>query len=57
MEAPFHAMRQHHNQPSLDEFLNYFGLEKLLPLFEQEEVDLPLLLTLDEMDLKELGVR
>ena len=54
------AMQQHHNQseqPSLGEFLSSCGLEKLLPLFEQEEIDLPMLLTLDEKDLKEVGVR
>ena len=43
--------------PSMEEFLSYMGLDKLIPILQEQEVDLPTLMTLNEEDLKRVGVK
>lgn len=61
MEAPPPSMQQQRSnqsdQPSIEEFLSYMGLDKLIPILQEQEVDLPTLLTLNEEDLKRVGVK
>ena len=62
MEAPPPSMQQQRNNqsdqlPSMEEFLSYMGLDKLIPVLQEQEIDLPILLTLDEEDLKRVGVK
>ena len=62
MEAPPPSMQQQRSNqsdqlPSMEEFLSYMGLDKLIPVLQEQEIDLPILLTLDEEDLKRVGVK
>merc|ERR1719237_1264304 len=45
------------SKPSMATVLAKVGLQRLQPILDAQEVDLPALLELDEEDLKELGVR
>ena len=62
MEAPPPSMQQQRSNqsdqlPSMEEFLSYMGLDKLIPILQEQEVDLPTLMTLNEEDLKRVGVK
>jgi len=50
-------VRRRKKPTSVKQFLEDLRLNKLLPLFEAEEVDLRSLEELDERDLKEMGVK
>eukprot|EP00054_Salpingoeca_dolichothecata_P014030 m.78664 g.78664 ORF g.78664 m.78664 type:complete len:615 (+) comp20781_c0_seq3:138-1982(+) len=42
---------------ALQEFLKGLNLAKYIPVFEREEIDLATLLTMDEADLKDIGIK
>ena len=46
------------NRPAdLPALLNQLGLTKYLPIFQEQDVDLPVFLSLTDIDLKEVGIK
>ena len=52
-----HITTTHDTTPTLQQLLQQLGLNKYYPIFQEQDVDIAIFLTLNDNDLKEIGIK